>query len=162
VGMVPGLGKLPYVGNLFRYDNRKRVKTNLMVFLRPVVLRNPDASHGVTADRYDYIRLMQGDSRVSPHPLMPESTFKPSLLSPMPPAPGQAGTAPPSVSPAINEALPERWRTRPATPSSVAPSSVAPVLPGSEASPQSSAVVVSPVRGPEVIQTAPNEVVIQR
>lgn len=163
VGMVPGLGKLPYVGNLFRYDNRKRVKTNLMVFLRPVVMRNPDASHGVTADRYDYIRLMQGDSRVSPHPLMPESTFKPSLLSPLPPAPGQAGRVPPSASPAINEALPERWRMRPAAPSSVAPSSsVAPGVPGPGGSPESSAVVVNPVRGPEVIQTAPNEVVIQR
>jgi len=112
VGMVPGLGKLPYIGNLFRYDNRKRVKTNLMVFLRPVVLRNPDASQRVTADRYDYIRLMQGDSRVAPSQLMPESEFKPALLSPMPPAPGQAGVAPPSLSPSLNEAMPDRCRRR--------------------------------------------------
>ncbi|MEY4864054.1 MAG: type secretion system secretin GspD [Pseudomonadota bacterium] len=130
VGMVPGLGKLPYIGNLFRYDNRKRVKTNLMVFLRPVVIRNPDASQRVTADRYDYIRMMQGDSRVTPSELMPESEFKPSILSPMPPAPGRAGMAPPSLAPSINEALPDRWREVPATPAAV--------------------------------QTAPNEVVIQR
>ena len=32
---VPGLSAIPVLGNLFRYDSRKRTKTNLMVFLRP-------------------------------------------------------------------------------------------------------------------------------
>lgn len=164
VGMVPGLGKLPYIGNLFRYDNRKRVKTNLMVFLRPVVLRNPDASQRVTADRYDYIRLMQGDSRVAPSQLMPESEFKPALLSPMPPAPGQAGVAPPSLSPSLNEAMPDRWRSMPAT---GAPggsgSSAAGTHRASGTSPPAGAVPVDAATGGgAVIQTAPNEVVIQR
>ena len=36
---VPGLGDLPFIGQMFRYDSRKRVKTNLLVFLRPVVVR---------------------------------------------------------------------------------------------------------------------------
>ena len=38
---VPGLGKLPVLGALFRSDTRKRSKTNLMVFLRPHVVRDP-------------------------------------------------------------------------------------------------------------------------
>ena len=41
---VPGLGNLPIVGNLFRYQSRKRTKTNLMVFLRPVIVRSKEDS----------------------------------------------------------------------------------------------------------------------
>jgi Flp pilus assembly secretin CpaC len=40
---VPGLGDIPVVGQLFRNENKRRVKSNLMVFLRPVVLRNQGA-----------------------------------------------------------------------------------------------------------------------
>ena len=36
---IPVLGDLPYIGNLFRYDNKARTKTNLMVFIRPYVLK---------------------------------------------------------------------------------------------------------------------------
>jgi general secretion pathway protein D len=110
VSMVPGLGRVPLLGNLFRYDNRKRVKTNLLVFLRPVVLRNAEASYGVTADRYDYIRQIQGDARVAPSDLLPESQFRPPAMSPMPPRPGTPGVAPPSMAPMINDAMPDRWR----------------------------------------------------
>ena len=53
---VPGLGDLPLVGDLFKYKTRTRSKTNLMVFLRPLVIRNSDQSAHVTADRYDYMR----------------------------------------------------------------------------------------------------------
>lgn len=170
VGMVPGLGKLPVIGNLFRYDNRKRVKTNLMVFLRPVVLRNPDASQTLTADRYDYIRLMQGDSRVAPSQLMPESEFKASTLSPMPPAPGRAGLAPPSLAPGINDALPGRWREVPATPPTLpaSPAESTPATSVPSAMTPGSGQTTAPADAEKpsaqagVIQTAPNEVVIQR
>ncbi|WP_374594812.1 type II secretion system secretin GspD [Aquabacterium sp.] len=56
---VPGLGDLPLVGGLFRSEAREHKKQNLMVFLRPVVLRNQDAANSVTADRYDLIRSNQ-------------------------------------------------------------------------------------------------------
>lgn len=165
VAMVPGLGRLPLVGNLFRYDNRKRVKTNLMVFLRPVVLRNADASYGVTADRYDYIRLMQGDSRLTPSELIPEQQLRPSALSPMPPRPGTPGLAPPSVAPALNDAMPDRWRA--VTPDQLP---VAPQVPsqGDEVRPGAPTGALPPpmptlgVLPGGVIQTAPNEVVIPR
>ncbi len=45
---VPLLGDLPLVGGLFRSENRTRKKTNLMVFLRPVVMR--DAAAPPSAD----------------------------------------------------------------------------------------------------------------
>ena len=52
---VPLLGDAPLIGSLFRYETRKRSKTNLMVFLRPQVLRSAAAGQGVTADRYDLL-----------------------------------------------------------------------------------------------------------
>jgi general secretion pathway protein D len=56
---VPGLGDIPVVGNLFKYQQRSRVKTNLMVFLRPIVVRNNDQGVNLTADRYSFIRGKQ-------------------------------------------------------------------------------------------------------
>ncbi len=55
VSKVPGLGDLPLIGSLFRYNTRTRNKTNLMVFLRPTVLRNSERADSLTNDRYDYI-----------------------------------------------------------------------------------------------------------
>lgn len=52
---VPLLGDIPVAGNLFKYNGRKRTKTNLVIFLRPVVLRDADSYAGLTASRYDYV-----------------------------------------------------------------------------------------------------------
>ena len=52
---VPVLGDLPFAGSLFRYDTRKRAKTNLVVFLRPVILRDRDSYAALTDSRYDYV-----------------------------------------------------------------------------------------------------------
>lgn len=56
---VPGLGDVPIVGNLFRSETRSRRKTNLMVFLRPVVLRDGAQTGSLSLDRYDYMRGQQ-------------------------------------------------------------------------------------------------------
>lgn len=56
---VPGFGDIPGLGNLFKYKTRNRRKTNLMVFLRPTVIRNSQQSASVVADRYDFIRGME-------------------------------------------------------------------------------------------------------
>jgi general secretion pathway protein D len=53
---VRGLGDIPILGNLFKYRTRGRTKTNLMVFLRPVVVRSKDQSNSLASDRYDYMR----------------------------------------------------------------------------------------------------------
>ncbi len=50
---VPLLGEVPVLGNLFRYENRNRKKTNLMVFLRPHIVRNASDYRSLTGDRYD-------------------------------------------------------------------------------------------------------------
>jgi general secretion pathway protein D len=69
-GKVPLLGDLPLIGGLFRSDNRTRVKSNLMVFLRPVVLRNQQAANDLTLDRYESIRALQRDSQPDPSRVM--------------------------------------------------------------------------------------------
>lgn len=69
VQKVPGLGDLPLIGGLFRYENKNRTKTNLLVFLRPYIMRTAGATDRLTADRYDYIRGQQA-SFVSPNMMM--------------------------------------------------------------------------------------------
>ena len=56
---VPFLGDVPVLGNLFKSEIRSRKKTNLMVFLRPVVMRDGQSASAFAVDRYDQIRSMQ-------------------------------------------------------------------------------------------------------
>ncbi len=53
---VPVLGDVPVFGNLFRSETRSRKKTNLMVFLRPVVVRDATAVDNLSMDRYELMR----------------------------------------------------------------------------------------------------------
>jgi general secretion pathway protein D len=93
---VPLLGDLPLIGGLFRSESRERRRTNLMVFLRPVVVRDADSASRLSLDRYDQIRAQQ--QRAQPEP----SFVMPINESPVLPAIPRGGSAPavPAVSPA--------------------------------------------------------------
>ena len=69
---VPLLGDIPVVGNLFRTETRSRKKTNLMVFLRPVVVRDAVQSDVLSLDRYDLMRGMQGTAQPAQQPGGPD------------------------------------------------------------------------------------------
>ncbi|MCD6027243.1 MAG: gspD, partial [Solimicrobium sp.] len=73
---VPILGNIPIIGNLFKYRQKERKKRNLLVFLRPTVLRNMDQSNSVSVNRYDYMRAAARAEEDSPllnvPPLAPE------------------------------------------------------------------------------------------
>ena len=56
---VPGLGDIPLLGWLFRDESRSRTKTNLMVFLRPVVIRDAASSNALSNSRYQEMINMQ-------------------------------------------------------------------------------------------------------
>lgn len=56
---IPFLGDLPLLGNLFKSKSRTRSKTNLVVFIRPTVLRNNADGQANTALRYNYARGLQ-------------------------------------------------------------------------------------------------------
>ena len=66
VSKIPGLGDLPIIGGLFKYNTRLRNKTNLMVFLRPTLLRSAERADSLTTDRYDYILGEQGKAKPMP------------------------------------------------------------------------------------------------
>ena len=68
---VPGLGDLPFFGNLFKSEARSRKKTNLMVFLRPVVVRDAAASDRLSLDRYEQMRSGQKEAQPEPSSLVP-------------------------------------------------------------------------------------------
>jgi general secretion pathway protein D len=68
---IPLLGDVPILGNLFRSENRSRRKTNLMVFLRPVVVRDAQATENLSLDRYDIMRLLQKDAQPRPSVALP-------------------------------------------------------------------------------------------
>jgi general secretion pathway protein D len=70
VSKVPLLGDIPYLGNLFKGQSRTRKKTNLMVFLRPIVMRTQESSNAITLDRYDYMRNLQEGSKPEPSMIM--------------------------------------------------------------------------------------------
>ena len=71
---VPLLGDIPGVGNFFKYRNRTGTKTNLMVFLRPTVIRTAEQSVNVVNDRYDFIRGVQAGAQPPHVPVLPDMT----------------------------------------------------------------------------------------
>lgn len=56
---VPSLADVPFLGHLFKAETRRRKKTNLMVFLRPVVVRDTAATLAYSNDRYEMMRSSQ-------------------------------------------------------------------------------------------------------
>ncbi|RYZ06202.1 MAG: type II secretion system protein GspD, partial [Comamonadaceae bacterium] len=67
---VPGVSDVPVFGNLFRSEARSRNKTNLMVFLRPVVVRDSAQSDTISLDRYDLMRTKQQNLQPAPSSLV--------------------------------------------------------------------------------------------
>ncbi|WP_096963776.1 secretin N-terminal domain-containing protein [Escherichia coli] len=59
VAKVPLLGDIPLIGNLFKSTADKKEKRNLMVFIRPTILRDGMAADGVSQRKYNYMRAEQ-------------------------------------------------------------------------------------------------------
>jgi len=78
---VPGLGDLPLLGYLFKADSRTRKKTNLMVFLRPVVVRDAAAAESYSNDRYEMMRGVQQKAQPASNVMLPvnEAPVLPAL-----------------------------------------------------------------------------------
>lgn len=68
---VPGLSDLPVLGNLFKSRARERRKVNLMVFLRPVVIRSKEQSATIATDRYDYMRSSGNETQPEQTSVLP-------------------------------------------------------------------------------------------
>ena len=67
---VPGLGRVPGLRWLFRARDTERLQTNLMVFIRPTILRDSAAARFETNAKYQYLRDLQLEAAEEPIPLM--------------------------------------------------------------------------------------------
>jgi len=63
---LPVAGDIPFFGQLFRYDKRQRTKTNLLVFIKPTVVRSDSQGRALTSERYDYIMNQQENNLGKP------------------------------------------------------------------------------------------------
>ena len=63
---IPGLGDVPIFGNLFKAESKSRRKTNLMIFLRPVVLRDATDVEKFSTNKYNVIRDQQLQQQPQP------------------------------------------------------------------------------------------------
>jgi general secretion pathway protein D len=94
---------IPLIGNLFKSQSRGRKKTNLMVFLRPVVVRDARQTETLAQDRYDMMRTLQQRAQpeqsrilgINEAPILPERmgmsltttmTPSPTVVQPLPKA----------------------------------------------------------------------------
>jgi general secretion pathway protein D len=126
VSQVPFLGDLPIVGPLFRTDTRTRTKSNLMVFLRPMVIRSQDESNALSMDRYDLIRAQQGSvGQPRQSVVMPinDAPIAPPATQLAPGSPLQRGQVPPML------ALPDNIPVQP-KPAQSAPAPAPAPIPG--------------------------------
>jgi general secretion pathway protein D len=96
---VPILGDIPLLGNLFKYQNRNRRRTNLMVFLKPTVLRDANTLRSVVTDRYDSLRNLQQQQIPNRSWILPDISPPPMPFVPGPAAPASSGSGPIEVPP---------------------------------------------------------------
>jgi general secretion pathway protein D len=94
---IPFLGDLPAIGNLFKSKSRSRAKTNLMVFIRPTILRSPADARAMTERRYGYIRGMQYLQNPNEEPTIDELVREYMGMAP----PDPAAAPPPPLDPAL-------------------------------------------------------------
>jgi len=100
---VPFLKDIPILGALFRSDAKTRTKTNLLVFIRPYILRDKDQSADITQNRLDLVQKTEDQFKQAP------------MLLPKEDLPRISDVEPPLVSPAapLNPNLPSSGLTRP-------------------------------------------------
>jgi general secretion pathway protein D len=104
---VPLLQSIPILGNLFKSSGRTRHKSNLMLFLRPIVIRNQVEADKLTINRYDSIRSQQQSSlpdksllmRINDTPVVPVLKPDTHIDTSVPLDPATESVPLPSVSP---------------------------------------------------------------
>ena len=95
---IPLLGDIPGLGNLFKSKARSRSKTNLMIFIRPTILRTAEDSRRVTEQRYGYLRVQQGLQNPDAEPSIDQLVRDyMGAAPPLPAAPGPGSIEDPRI-----------------------------------------------------------------
>jgi general secretion pathway protein D len=115
---IPLLSDIPLIGELFKSRSRSRAKTNLMVFIRPTILKNAEDNAALTARRYGYIRDFQLRRNPGEEPAI--DTLVRDYMGTTPPLPSAATAADVTVGP--GEQPPLRRPDGSVTPVDVPPS----------------------------------------
>jgi general secretion pathway protein D len=103
---VPLLGDIPYLGALFRSESRTKTRTNLMVFLRPVVMRDADTTNRISLDRYEQIRSFQREMQPNPSVLVPINESP--VIAPIRPSGDTSPISAPQSSPGTTKPVPRQ------------------------------------------------------
>ncbi|MFP5328536.1 MAG: type II secretion system secretin GspD [Alphaproteobacteria bacterium] len=100
---IPLLGDIPLLGELFKSRSRSKAKTNLMVFIRPTIVRTREDARRLSAQRYGYIRNEQWRANPNVEPSLDSlvrdymATVPPTVLVP---GPNDTVNQPPAAPPA--------------------------------------------------------------
>ncbi len=116
---VPGLGAIPLIGNLFRSRTGTRQKKNLVVFIRPRIMRDADATESTSEVRYNDVRRMQqgingGHVTLLPGQKQPVVPAIPSGIA-LPPAPAETNPQGATSNPPAPFSVPLPESSQPAT-----------------------------------------------
>jgi general secretion pathway protein D len=142
---VPLLGDIPYLGALFRSESRQKTRTNLMVFLRPVVMRDVDAANKVSLERYELIRSFQKEMQPKSSVLVPINDTP--VIPPLGRIEqGGAQLSAPQTSPGTTTPVPRRPQENDAPPAPVVVPILVPAAPPS--APASTPTPAAPASAP--------------
>jgi general secretion pathway protein D len=119
---VPGLGAIPFFGNLFKSRSGSRQKKNLLVFIRPKILRDAEATESTSEAKYNSIREQQKSLNNGHISLMPGQ--KQPAVPAIPPGSGLPAPAPSGANP--QGATPNVPSPESTTPPATAPPATAP------------------------------------
>jgi general secretion pathway protein D len=134
---VPGLGAIPIIGNLFKSRSGSRQKKNLMVFIRPKIMRDADATESTSEAAYNTVRQSQrnlngGHVTLLPGQKQPAIPAIPSGIA-LPPPPPPSETNPVGATPnppvPFSSPLPQSVPPGTATPAPTTPPPTAPAPP---------------------------------
>jgi general secretion pathway protein D len=118
---VPGLGAIPIIGNLFKSRSGSRQKKNLVVFIRPRILRDADATESTSEEKYNQVRQSQrningGHITLLPGQKQPVVPAIPQGIALPPPSDTNAQGATPNPPAQFTVPLPPPTTPAPATP----------------------------------------------
>ena len=150
---VPLLGDIPWIGQLFRSETKQRQKTNLMVFLRPVIISDSDTAQQITQNRYDYVQGMTNGYR-SDNNIERDKDFP--VVPPMPAGPSQ-GAAPATNLFDLRQMTHQPAQQQPAQQPGPqpAPGQPAPLQPTPQPTPQPAPLQPAPATQPQAVPLQP-------